>query len=205
MASDMLLTGAIGLALILLCTLYTLFILVRTILQTKRNGVPQQYEDKDGEATPDSTARFSNTLPKVAIGLAGLLGLGVSSGIAVLETIENHDDYLHEDWMNAMAWVGIVYHHQPYTANMGLGFNCHASGFHLGFKGIHTDLYTGNLLCRFILYPLLRALPPGCLPVSKKRRSRIHRRLRAPRTRNGARRCICLPQYLLAQETDCVL
>ena len=101
----MFLLGAVACAVICVCTIRTIFILTSSIAQTKKSGIPQIYEDKDGAATPESTAEFSAKVPKIIVGLLSFSGLGVSSAIAVLGTIDGKDVFFLENWLNAASWV----------------------------------------------------------------------------------------------------
>jgi hypothetical protein len=105
MPSSTFLLGAIGCAVIFLCAICAIFILVSSIVQTKKNGAARVYEDRDGVATPESIVEFSTKLPKILVGLLSLLGLGVSSSIAVLDTLGSKDGFFMEDWLNAASWV----------------------------------------------------------------------------------------------------
>jgi hypothetical protein len=101
-----LLAGAIGLGLIVLCTVVSTVILGSSLLKIKKTGLPLVYEDKDGASTQNLTAKFSSKLPKTVITLSSLLGLATSVAIAVLSTLDIAEDGLFlEDWLNAAAWV----------------------------------------------------------------------------------------------------
>lgn len=101
------LLGTVGCAVIFLCAICTIFILVSSIVRTKKNCAAKIYEDKDGVATPESIVEFSAKLPKVLVGLLSLSGLGVSSAIAILGTLGDRDGLFVEDWLNAASWVSM--------------------------------------------------------------------------------------------------
>lgn len=108
-----LLVGAVGLGLIVLCTISSAVILASSLLRTKKNGLPVVYEDKDGASTQDLTAEFSSKVPKTVIILSSLLGLATSVAIGVLSTLDIAKDGLFlEDWLNMVAWVKLNFVHK---------------------------------------------------------------------------------------------
>lgn len=95
---------AIGLALV------TLFAspAVVSILAQIRSRTPKDnfYEDRDGKATPESVAAFSNRGPKAVIVFVSSLGAGASLATSVLSTIHDteHGPFL-QNWLTTAAWV----------------------------------------------------------------------------------------------------
>lgn len=101
--------SSVGLALIGLLSIPSL----RAITRQIRRGAPKDnfYEDRDGISTPEAVAGFSNNTPKVVILLFTLLGLGCSTAISVLTTL---DPYSHEygglffeNWLVTASWVSL--------------------------------------------------------------------------------------------------
>lgn len=102
--------GAAGVGLIFLFTFSALFVLIPSLLRARKHGLPQVYVDKDGQSTEELTAKFTTTIPKIAIGLLSLGGFAVATSIAILSTLGRTDDNLFiEDWLNAGSWVHFVY------------------------------------------------------------------------------------------------
>lgn len=93
-----------GLAIVALFTIPALVTIIRQI----RKGAPKDnfYEDRDGKATPESIAAFSNKAPRAVILLFASLGLGTSISISVLTTLHHERDGLFlENWMVTASWV----------------------------------------------------------------------------------------------------
>lgn len=78
------------------------------IIAQTRNRTPRDnfYEDKDGKATPESMAAFSNRRPKAfIIGLA-IVGLGTSIAVSALSMSDSHSDNPNlVNWLITVAWV----------------------------------------------------------------------------------------------------
>lgn len=83
---------------------------VVTIARQIRKGAPKDnfYEDRDGKATPESIAAFSNRIPRAAILLFASLGLATSISISVLTTLDAQDGLFLENWMVTASWVRIL-------------------------------------------------------------------------------------------------
>lgn len=83
------------------------------ILAQLRNRTPRDnfYEDRDGKATPESIAAFSNRRPKIVILLLSSVGAGTSIAIAILSTIDRAKyGFFLENWLTAAAWAVILIH-----------------------------------------------------------------------------------------------
>lgn len=81
---------------------------ILTIVRQIRKGAPKDnfYQDRDGKATPESIAAFSNRVPKALILLFASLGLGTSISISVLTALDPaRDGLLLENWMVTASWV----------------------------------------------------------------------------------------------------
>jgi hypothetical protein len=101
-----LISGAVGLALILFCSIPSFLELTSTVWTLKRYTLAKVYEDKDGVATEEGTEKFSAKVPKIIIATLSLLGLAVSTTLAVLGTLGWAKDGLFiESWINCGAWV----------------------------------------------------------------------------------------------------
>ena len=66
------------------------------------------YRDRDGEATPESMAAFSNTWGKVSSVLFAAIGLGSQVAFSVLLDASSHDDerLSLSNWLIVASWVG---------------------------------------------------------------------------------------------------
>jgi hypothetical protein len=95
---------SVGLAFVALCASPAII----AILTQLRDRTPKDnfYEDRDGKATPESIAAFSNRRPKTVILLLSSVGAGTSIAIAILSTIDRvkYGSFL-ENWLIAAAWV----------------------------------------------------------------------------------------------------
>jgi hypothetical protein len=101
-----LVASAAGVGLIFLCTISSLSSLLASLVKARKHGLPQVYSDKDGISTEELTAKFTTTIPKVAIGLLSLAGFAVATSLAILGTLGRTNDSLFiEDWLNAGSWV----------------------------------------------------------------------------------------------------
>ncbi|ELR06467.1 hypothetical protein GMDG_07992 [Pseudogymnoascus destructans 20631-21] len=97
--------GAIALALVIISSAASLRLIAPRWHSRKDGQLQRIYEDADGVATAETTAAYSTTAPKIAIGLLTVLGLGVSMALAVLSTLDRSEGFFLENWFNAAAWV----------------------------------------------------------------------------------------------------
>jgi hypothetical protein len=97
--------GAIALALVSISSTASLRLIAPRWHSRKDNQLSPIYEDADGVATAETTADYSTTVPKIAICLLTVLGLGVSVALAVLSTLDRSEGFFLENWFNAAAWV----------------------------------------------------------------------------------------------------
>jgi hypothetical protein len=96
--------SATGLGLVGVLTTPTVVTIARQI----RLGAPKDnfYQDRDGKATPESIAAFSNRIPRAFILLFASLGLATSISISVFTTIAQAQDGLFlENWLVTASWV----------------------------------------------------------------------------------------------------
>jgi hypothetical protein len=67
------------------------------------------YKDKDGIATEEAVAAYSNKLPKIFIFVLTNLGFLVSLALAVLGALHlTNDGFFLENWFNVGAWVSSI-------------------------------------------------------------------------------------------------
>ena len=107
--------ASVGAGLVVFLTLPSIWRLARTSSRpSKLNGYHVAhsgvYQDKDGTATEESEAAFSDKLPKVIIYAATILGFATSITSAVLSTVWltapfSPSSSLIVDWINVFAWV----------------------------------------------------------------------------------------------------
>jgi len=96
--------GSVGLVLVFLLTLPALKQFVAHFREPKPK--PRIYEDKDGIATEESTAKYSTTIPKILLAIFTILGLLTAIGLAVLGTVNYDQDPMYiENWINFAQWV----------------------------------------------------------------------------------------------------
>jgi hypothetical protein len=95
------LTGT-GLALVAVATTPALVAVIAQLRQ--RTPKDHFYEDEDGKSTPESTAAFSNRLPKASILASSTIGFGTWIAVSVFSSLELSSKLL-ENWLIAGAWV----------------------------------------------------------------------------------------------------
>lgn len=82
------------------------------LVQQLRSRKPKDhfYEDRDGKATAESSAAFSNRWPKTFIFLFAFLGLAVSLANSILATLSLHtgkyDNLFIAEWLSTGISVG---------------------------------------------------------------------------------------------------
>ncbi|KAG9255956.1 P-loop containing nucleoside triphosphate hydrolase protein [Emericellopsis atlantica] len=89
-----------------LTCLFTVPAIVAIVRQT-RKGAPkdQFYEDEDGKSTPEAIANFSNRVPKAVILFFSAVGLGTSTGVSVLTSLNPaRDGLFYENWLVSASW-----------------------------------------------------------------------------------------------------
>ncbi|RYP62981.1 hypothetical protein DL770_009486 [Monosporascus sp. CRB-9-2] len=103
-------TSAVGLGAIGLLTIPTIASFRAQVC--RRHVQSEVYEDKDGKSTPEAVKAFATKVPRGAILILNVIGLGLSVTLAALATLSasNPDHpFLLEDWICAGAWsIAIV-------------------------------------------------------------------------------------------------
>ncbi|KAH7273597.1 P-loop containing nucleoside triphosphate hydrolase protein [Fusarium solani] len=100
------LTGT-GLALVAVATTPALVAVIAQLRQ--RTPKDHFYEDEDGKSTPESTAAFSNRLPKASILASSTIGFGTWIAVSVFSSLELSSKLL-ENWLIAGAWGLVLLH-----------------------------------------------------------------------------------------------
>lgn len=103
----MLVTSAVGLGIVTILSVPAVLNLSRLRSRGAKfaTGV---YEDKDGKSTPDAVEAFSAKIPKAAILLFSLIGLGVSVALGVISTLGTRDirgGLFLENWLDVIIWA----------------------------------------------------------------------------------------------------
>lgn len=111
-ANASLAVGSLGLSLAILTTLPALKSVVRRLRprtlgdeSNHCNSGAASYRDKDGEATAESQAAFSDKWHRVVMLLLAVAGLGVTLYLAVIETVYGRHVYTLEPWLLSGVWV----------------------------------------------------------------------------------------------------
>ncbi|KAI1772668.1 P-loop containing nucleoside triphosphate hydrolase protein [Hypoxylon cercidicola] len=102
-----LVTSAVGSGIVILSSLPAVLNLSRQVRSRSRfaTGV---YEDKDGKSTPDAVGSFSAKVPKAAILVFSLIGLGLSIALAVISTLGRpgiKGGLFLENWLDVINWA----------------------------------------------------------------------------------------------------
>lgn len=95
--------GGVGIVLTALLTLPSIFGLTCHLQTVKRKE--KSYQDQDGVATDESVAKYTATIPKIAIAILTLLGFLISISLAILGTLDPHKVMFLENWLNVAQWV----------------------------------------------------------------------------------------------------
>jgi hypothetical protein len=99
--------GVAGLGVIFLSTIPSAIGLISHLRSSKVKS--KIYKDKDGIATEEAVAAYSNKLSKIFIFVLTNLGFLVSLALAVLGTLHlTNDGFFLENWLNVGAWVSSI-------------------------------------------------------------------------------------------------
>ncbi|KAL3418595.1 ABC transporter [Phlyctema vagabunda] len=100
-------SGAAGLGAVLLLTIPSILYVVAQFREGESKS--STYQDKDGVASEESIAKFSNKIPKVLLLLFTAAGLLVSIALSVLGLLHLTEDGLFvESWLNVAAWFFLL-------------------------------------------------------------------------------------------------
>lgn len=94
------------------------------ILAQVRNRTPKDnfYEDIDGKSTPESSAAFSNTKPKLAILFLSAAGFGLSLAVSVLGFLHPlRDGLILPNWLLTGIWVSLLLELQTRSSSSSIG------------------------------------------------------------------------------------
>lgn len=109
-----LLTGYIGLSLVLITSTAAARSVVRRLDGTSTTGqhdgthLASSYADEDGDATDDSVRRFSDKWQRMVICLLSVVGFEIALGLAITTTVHvGIEDYIVQSWLQIGIWVSL--------------------------------------------------------------------------------------------------
>ncbi|OTB05135.1 hypothetical protein M426DRAFT_57371 [Hypoxylon sp. CI-4A] len=105
--TEVLVTSAVGLGVATVLSASAVLNLFK--LRSRGSKFPAKiYEDEDGKSTPEAVEAFSNTIPKIAVLVFSLVGLGLSIALAVTSTLGAQDQkggLFLENWLDVIIWA----------------------------------------------------------------------------------------------------